>query len=199
MARENSAKALDPFDLAILKLLQEDCTMPQRRIGEAVNLSTASVQRRVKRMENDGVISSQAAQIDPKAVGLPLTIVVEVELREETAGRIDEIKHGFQEAPEIQQCYYVTGEVDFILIVIVGDMSEYEDLTQRMFFPNATIRKFRTFVAMDRTKSSLRLNIEFAGVIETKEPVFWPRIARSERPQSSIQHLWMPPLMQGNF
>lgn len=159
MARENSAKPLDPFDLAILKLLQEDCTMPQRRIGEAVNLSTASVQRRVKRMENDGVISSQAAQIDPKAVGLPLTIVVEVELREETAGRIDEIKRGFQEAPEIQQCYYVTGEVDFILIVIVGDMSEYEDLTQRMFFPNANIKKFRTFVAMDRTKSSLRLNI----------------------------------------
>ncbi|MDG1972835.1 MAG: Lrp/AsnC family transcriptional regulator, partial [Paracoccaceae bacterium] len=108
---------------------------------------------------NDGVISSQAAQIDPKAVGLPLTIVVEVELREETAGRIDEIKRGFQEAPEIQQCYYVTGEVDFILIVIVGDMSEYEDLTQRMFFPNANIKKFRTFVAMDRTKSSLRLNI----------------------------------------
>ncbi len=133
--------------------------MPQRQIGEAVNLSTASVQRRIKRMENDGVISKQAAQIDPKAVGLPLTIVVEVELREETAGRIDEIKRSFQEAPEIQQCYYVTGEVDFILIVIVGDMSEYEDLTQRMFFPNEIIRKFRTFVAMDRTKCSLSLNI----------------------------------------
>ncbi len=133
--------------------------MPQRQIGEAVNLSTASVQRRIKRMENDGFISKQAAQIDPKAVGLPLTIVVEVELREETAGRIDEIKRGFQAAPEIQQCYYVTGEVDFILIVIVGDMSEYEDLTQRMFFPNENIRKFRTFVAMDRTKCSLSLNI----------------------------------------
>lgn len=159
MERETSAKSPDAFDRAILKLLQKDCTMPQRQIGEAVNLSTASVQRRIKRMEADGVIAAQAAQIDPKAVGLPLTIIVEVELREETAGRIDKIKRSFQEAPEIQQCYYVTGEVDFILIVLVGDMSEYEALTERLFFPNENIRKFRTFVAMDRTKSSLRVNI----------------------------------------
>ncbi len=133
--------------------------MPQRQIGEAINLSTASVQRRIKRMESEGIISVQAAQINPKAVGLPLTIVVEVELRAETAGRIDEIKRSFQEAPEIQQCYYVTGEVDFVLIVIVGDMSEYEELTQRLFFPNENIRKFRTFVAMDRTKTTTCLNI----------------------------------------
>ena len=159
MAREFSSSEPDAFDLAILKLLQQDCTLPQRQIGEAVNLSTASVQRRIKRMESNGIISAQTAQIDPKAVGLPLTIVVEVELQAETAGRIDEIKRSFREAPEIQQCYYVTGEVDFILIVIVGDMSEYEALTQRLFFPNDNIRKFRTLVAMDRTKSSMRVNI----------------------------------------
>ncbi|WP_319545936.1 Lrp/AsnC family transcriptional regulator [Ruegeria conchae] len=159
MTREYSSSGLDAFDLAILKLLQQDCTLPQRQIGEAVNLSAASVQRRIKRMESNGIISAQTAHIDPKAVGLPLTIVVEVELQAETAGRIDEIKRSFQEAPEIQQCYYVTGEVDFVLIVIVGDMSEYEDLTHRLFFPNDNIRKFRTFVAMDRTKSGMRVNI----------------------------------------
>ncbi len=159
MTREHSSSGLDAFDLAILKLLQQDCTLPQRQIGEAVNLSTASVQRRIKRMGSNGIISAQTAHIDPRAVGLPLTIVVEVELRAETAGRIDEIKRSFQEAPEIQQCYYVTGEVDFVLIVIVGDMSEYEDLTHRLFFPNDNIRKFRTLVAMDRTKSGMHVNI----------------------------------------
>lgn len=112
MVREYSSSGLDAFDLAILRLLQQDCTLPQRQIGEAVNLSTASVQRRVKKMESNGTISAQTAQIDPNAVGLPLTIVVEVELRAETSGRIDETKRSFQEAPEIQQCYYVTGEVD---------------------------------------------------------------------------------------
>lgn len=159
MQRDTATHALDAFDLAILRLLQQDCTRPQREIGEAVNLSTASVQRRIKRMEKDGVISRQSAEIDPKAVGLALTIVVEVELQVETAGRIDEIKQSFQAAPEIQQCYYVTGEVDFILIVIVRDMSDYEDLTQRLFFSNENVRRFRTLVAMDRTKSTLQLNI----------------------------------------
>ncbi|GGX54465.1 hypothetical protein GCM10007385_23390 [Tateyamaria omphalii] len=110
-------------------------------------------------MEKAGIIAAQTAQIDPKKVGLPLTIVVEVELRSETAGRIDDIKRSFLDAPEVQQCYYVTGVVDFVLIVIVGDMSEYEDLTQRLFFPNDNIRKFHTFVAMDRTKATTRLNL----------------------------------------
>ncbi|MFS4580866.1 Lrp/AsnC family transcriptional regulator [Phaeobacter sp. C3_T13_0] len=159
MRKENISHSLDAFDLAILRILQKDCTKPQRQIGEAVNLSTASVQRRIRRMEMDGVISAQTAQIDPKAVQMPLTILVEVELRSETAGRIDDIKRSFQDAPEIQQCYYITGEVDFILIVIVDDMSEYEALTQRLFFPNNNIRKFRTFVTMDRTKVSMQLNI----------------------------------------
>ncbi|MFV1463651.1 MULTISPECIES: Lrp/AsnC family transcriptional regulator [unclassified Phaeobacter] len=159
MGKENLSQGPDSYDLAILRILQQDCTKPQRQIGEMVNLSTASVQRRIRCMEADGVISTQAAQIEPKTVGLPLTILVEVELRAETAGRIDDIKRSFQDAPEIQQCYYVTGEVDFILVVIVGDMSEYEALTQRLFFPNDNIRKFRTFVTMDRTKSTMQLNI----------------------------------------
>jgi len=154
-----SSKTPDAFDLAILRRLQEDCTQPHRQIGEAVNLSTASVQRRIRRMEKEGVIAAQTAHIDPKTVGLSLTIIVEVEIKTETAGRIDEMKRGFEEAPEIQQCYYVTGEVDFILIVIVGDMSEYEDLTQRLFFSNENVRKFRTFVTMDRTKATMGLNI----------------------------------------
>lgn len=159
MRQEKSPKEPDAFDLAILRLLQQNCTLPQRQIGEAVNLSTASVQRRIKRLESEGIIAAQTAQIDPKAVGLPLTIVVEVELKAETVGRIDEMKRGFQEAPEIQQCYYVTGEIDFVLVVIVEDMSEYEELTQRLFFPNENIRKFRTLVAMDRTKSGMNINI----------------------------------------
>ncbi len=159
MKPENSSKSPDAFDLAILEILQNDCTLPHRLIGERVNLSTASVQRRIRRMERDGVIENQSAQIDPRAVGLPLTIIVEVELKSEAAGRTDEIKKAFREAPEIQQCYYVTGEVDFVLIVLIGDMAEYEELTQRLFFSNDNIEKFRTFVAMDRTKASMRLSI----------------------------------------
>lgn len=110
-------------------------------------------------MQNDGVIASQVAVLEPGYVGLPLTIVAEVELKTESGGRIDEVKAEFLQAEEIQQCYYVTGETDFILILLVSDMAEYEAVTQRLFFGNENIRKFKTFVAMDRTKTSTCVNI----------------------------------------
>ncbi len=159
MKTEYSLPGLDSFDLAILRILQQDSTLPQRQIGEKVNLSGASVQRRIKRMESDGIIAAQVAHLDPASVGLPITIVVEVELKTETGGKIDDIKKLFLNAPEIQQCYYVTGETDFVLIVIVSSMIEYEELTQRLFFSNEDIKKFKTFVTMDRTKVNTGLNI----------------------------------------
>ncbi|MEP2639547.1 Lrp/AsnC family transcriptional regulator [Roseobacter sp.] len=154
-----SSDPLDPFDLAILRILQKDNTVPQRVIGERVNLSAPSVQRRIKRLEASGIIAAQTATLDPAGFGPALTIVVQIELNVETGGAIDVVKQSFIDAPEIQQCYYVTGEADFVLIILVQDMSEYEALTQRLFFSNETIKKFKTFVTMDRTKVSLGIDI----------------------------------------
>lgn len=150
---------LDRFDLAILRILQKNNQTPQREIGEAVNLSAPSVQRRIRRMEADGVIRAQVAQIAPEAVGLPLTIIVQVELVSETPDAIDAVKERFRAALEVQQCHYVTGEADFILVVIVASMAAYEDFTRRMFFDGANVKKFRTMVSMGEIKTGMALNI----------------------------------------
>lgn len=150
---------LDDHDKAILRILQRDNKMPQHKIGEAVNLSAPSVQRRIRRMEADEVIAANTAVINPAAAGLPLTIFVEVELASETPVEIDAAKLAFREAKEVQQCFYVTGEVDFVLVVVVESMSAYEDFTRRMFFENGNIKKFRTFVSMDAIKTGSTLNI----------------------------------------
>jgi DNA-binding Lrp family transcriptional regulator len=147
--------ALDEFDIAILRILQEDNTTPQRVIGETVNLSAPAVQRRIKRMEQTGVIRKNAALLDPAKVGQPITIFIEVEVENERSDLIDRLKQSFAAAPEVQQCYYVTGEADFILVVVVRDMAHYERLTRRLFFDSGNVRKFRTFVAMDNVKSTL--------------------------------------------
>ncbi len=149
------AGTLDRFDLAILAILQKDNTTPQRAIGEAVALSAPAVQRRIKRMEESGVIRANVALVDPAEVGQPLTIFVEVQLESERAQLIDAAKRAFSAAPEVQQCYYVTGEADFILVIVVATMGEYEALTRRLFFENSNVKKFRTFVAMDRVKVGL--------------------------------------------
>lgn len=150
-----SSVSLDRFDLAILRILQHDNTVPQRKIGEAVNLSAPAVQRRIRRMEETGVIRANVALVEPRHVGKPTTIFVEVELVAETAELIDAAKAAFSASPEVQQCYYVTGEADFILAILVASMTEYEALTRRLFFSNQNIKKFRSFVTMDRVKTGL--------------------------------------------
>ncbi len=150
---------LDSFDIAILRILQRDNTTPQREIGEAVNLSAPSVQRRIRRMEAEGVITSNVAVVAPAKVGLPLTIFVQVELVSEIPEEIDIVKRRFREAPEVQQCFYVTGDADFMLVVVVETMAAYEDFTRRTFFQGSNVKKFRTFVSMDAVKTGTALNI----------------------------------------
>ena len=138
---------LDTLDRKILAILQQDKTTPQRTIGEIVNLSAPAVQRRIKRMTDKGVIRANVAIINPLAVGQSLT-------------RIVEAKRAFAAAPEIQQCYYVTGEADFILVIVVSTMADYETLTQQLFFGNTNVKRFRTGVVMDRVKVGLRIPVE---------------------------------------
>src|SRR3712207_7096692 len=106
-------------------------------------------------MEEAGVIRANVAVIDPAQVGHATTILVEVEVISETAELIDAAKREFAAVSEVQQCYYVTGEVDFVLVVVVPTMTAYEALTRHLFFGNNNVKRFRTFVAMDRVKVGL--------------------------------------------
>src|SRR5262245_56865851 len=106
MTRKQPARALlDDFDKAILRLLQTDNKTPQRAIAEAVNLSTAAVQRRVAALETTGVISRNVAIVEPAAVDMSITAIVEVNLRDERAATVDAAKAAFRRTPEVQQCY----------------------------------------------------------------------------------------------
>lgn len=147
--------SLDRADLAILAILQRDNLTPQRAIGDAVHLSAPAVQRRIKRMTETGVIQANVAVLDLDVVGCPVTVFVEVEVISETADQILAAKAAFRAAPEVQQCYYVTGDADFVLVVVVPSMAHYEALTRRLFFGNNNVKRFKTFVAMDRVKVGL--------------------------------------------
>lgn len=160
MRKSDPSVTLDAFDRRILAILQQDNMTPQRTIGEAVNLSAPAVQRRIKRLTEAGVISANVAVLDPDAVGQSITIFVEVEVISETAEQIESAKREFAATPEIQQCYYVTGEADFILVITVPAMADYDALTRRLFFGNNNVKRFRTFVAMDRVKVGLGVPLE---------------------------------------
>ena len=92
-------------------------------------------------------------------IGQSITIFVQVEMESERTDLYESAKRSFSNAPEVQQCYYITGEADFILVVTVNSMSDYEALTRQLFFENNNVKRFRTFVAMDRVKVGMSVPI----------------------------------------
>lgn len=148
---------LDAFDLNILALLQRDNRMPQRDIADAVHLSSSAVNRRIAAMEDAGVISRNIAVVDPAKVGRPITIVVEISVENERLDLLDGVKRRLVACPQVQQVYYVTGEVDFVAILTVKDMDEYVGLSRELFFAGGNVKSFRTLVAMERSKVGLEV------------------------------------------
>lgn len=150
---------LDSFDRAILRLVQADNTTPLRVISEQVNLSTAAVQKRLQRLRQSGVIRAEVAVLDPDKLAKPITIIVEVHVEQTPPGKeLDALKASFA-GPEIQQCYYVTGNADFLLVVTVATMAEYQALARCLFEDNPLIKWFRTTVVMERIKAGLSVPI----------------------------------------
>lgn len=150
---------LDRQDRAILRIVQRDNKTPQRVIAEQVTLSAAAVQRRIVAMEAAGVIAKHVAIVDPDAVYVTITAIVEVRLKNESAAAVDSAKALFRETPEVQQCFYVTGGISFILIIVAPDMRSYEGLTRRLFAENSLVESFRTLVALDRVKTDTSIVI----------------------------------------
>ena len=145
--------ALDAADKRILRSLQLNNVRPHREVAEEVGLSVAAVARRIQRLRETKIITADVSIVDQNAIGRPLTLVVEVSSENERLDLLDEMRKRFTECPQIQQCYYVTGEVDFVLILNVRDMDEYNALTRALFFDAGNVKSFRTFVTMRRVKT----------------------------------------------
>ncbi|EAY71270.1 Transcriptional regulator [Burkholderia dolosa AU0158] len=152
--------ALDAFDRKLLMEVQRDAQTPQNELGARVNLSTAAVNRRLRRLAQDGVIKRYTAVVAPEKVDHPLTIVVNVEVESEQLDLLDAMKRTFERCPQIQQCYYVTGEWDFVLILTVRDMDQYNALTRELFFANNNVKRFKTLVSMSRVKVGLDVPVD---------------------------------------
>ena len=150
---------LDAADLVILRLFQEDSTTPIRALAEAAELSVPSVQRRLRRLREGGVIEREIGVLAPSALGVAMTFIVLVELERERLDQLDAFRRRALRDPNVQQCYYITGEADFVLICLARDMAGFEALTQRLFFADENVRRFRTSVVLSRTKVGLSLPI----------------------------------------
>ena len=146
---------MDDTDSKILRLFQSNARLTADAISEEIGLSAPAVQKRLKKLRDTGVIEREIAVLDPARIGREMTIIVEVILERENSAHLDAFKRRMREASCVQQCYYTTGEADFVLILLVRDIKEYEAFTQTYFFDESNISRFKTSVVMDRVKVSL--------------------------------------------
>ena len=127
---------MDATDRKILAELQNDGRMPNAALAEQVSLSPSPCLRRVKRLEDDGVISGYRAVLDRGRLGLGLTVFIEVKVENqhrETVG--SHLQTAFREMDEIVACHVVSGMADFLLEVVVADLPRYEQLLMGRILP----------------------------------------------------------------
>lgn len=151
---------LDAFDRAILALVQPDAGLKSETIAAQVGLSPTAVQRRLKRLREDGVIRAEPAVLDGAKVGRPLTVLVQVTLARGGTEAIDSFTRWARTTPAVQQCWYVAGDADFHLVVTARDMGDYEEFTRHTLMDNPLILKFSSIVVLNAVKSGLAMPLD---------------------------------------
>ncbi len=136
----SNTPSLDPFDLQILQALQADADLSMQELGERVGLSHTPCWRRVKKLEAAGVIRSRVTLLDPESLGLSVNVFVQISLGTQQQDALNRFEAAVQNIPEIVECYTVSGDRDFLLRVVVEDVSAYERLlkTTLVHLPEVT-------------------------------------------------------------
>ena len=118
---------LDRYDRQILDALQADGGLTNQELAERVGLSPSPCSRRVRALEDSGLIRSRHALIDQKALGLDLTVIIQISMDRHTPERFEKFEDTVARFPEVQQCYLITGQdADYLLKVVVPDMDAYQ-------------------------------------------------------------------------
>jgi Lrp/AsnC family leucine-responsive transcriptional regulator len=154
---EDKSKELDSpdaVDRRLLNLLQDDCSLTNQALAERAHISPPTCLRRVKRLQDAGIIERQIAILAPDKLGACLTAIVEISLEHQGAEKQMEFEARVRDEVAVQQCYRVSPGPDFVLIVAVRDMPAYHALVHRLFTAQANVRNIRTFFSVNRSKFS---------------------------------------------
>lgn len=150
------ASKLDSTDLQLLDWLQQDASLSNQALAELVKVSPATCHRRVKRLWDTGLIEKQVAVLSPErlaeALGWGLSVLVEVTLDQQTQEALDAFEATAVADERVQQCWRVSPGPDFVLVVQVADMPNYQDLARQLFTEDSQVRNVRAFFAVKRAK-----------------------------------------------
>lgn len=117
---------LDPTDIKILEIVQQDARITTKALADQLNLSTTPVFERVKRLEREGLIKKYVALVDNKLLGLRLIAFISISLTKHSRSYLEKFVNEVSQYPEVMECYHIAGNFDFMLKVVVKNMEVYE-------------------------------------------------------------------------
>ena len=123
---------MDRIDRHILQILQHDATVSIQAVGERVGLSHNACWRRIKRLEETGIIRKRVALVNASQVGRGVTVYVTVRTANHSEGWLEKFARGVASLPEVMEFYRMSGEVDYLLKVLVSDISEYDRFYKKL-------------------------------------------------------------------
>jgi len=151
----------DEMDLKILRILQEDCTMPVADISKRIGLSTTPCWRRIQKLEEDGVIRRRVALLNPQAINAGVTVFVGITTNQHTKEWLERFHTAVADFPEVVEFYRMSGQVDYMLRVVVPDIGAYDAFYKKLI-ARIELSDVSSSFAMEQIKFTTALPLEFA-------------------------------------
>ncbi len=152
---------LDEMDVKILSILQEDCTRPVADIGKEVGLSTTPCWRRIQKLEETGVIRKRVAVLEPEKINVGVTVFVSIKTDKHSTAWLEKFHKAVDDFPEVIEFYRMSGDVDYLLRVVVPDIRAYDEFYKKMI-SRIEIAKVSSAFAMEQMKYTTALPLQFA-------------------------------------
>jgi DNA-binding Lrp family transcriptional regulator len=148
---------MDKIDIKILQALQKEGRSSAQQLADQVGLTAAPVWRRLKALEAGDVIQGYYAKVDRNKVGLQGCMFTQISLERHSADIVENFERSVRDAPEVLECYAVTGDADFLLKIVVESPEAYDRFLHRFLFNLPGIRQTRTIVALREIKHDVKL------------------------------------------
>lgn len=148
MTQNTANTALDATDLKILEALQENCRMTLAELSEQVGLSQSPCLRRWRRLEEEGYITGYTALIDARKLGRKMMAFVEIKLAIHSDEAIERFERAISAAPQVQECFLMTGQRDYFLRVLVDDLEGYDEFVKSVLRSVGNISSMETSFAL---------------------------------------------------
>lgn len=153
--------SLDRYDRAILDLLQRDATLGINEVAERIKLSPTPCWRRIQRLEQSGHIRKRVALLDQEKLNVGVTVFVSIRTSQHNVAWFERFEAAIASIPEVMEFYRISGEVDYLLKVVVPDIAGYDAVYKRMI-RRIELQDVSSSFAMERLKYSTELPLEYA-------------------------------------